>query len=180
MPSIYVASLTDYNNAFLHGVWIEIEQATDLDEVHEQISKMLADSPACRKYPWEVAEEFAIHDYEGFGSYEVGEYANLATVLAVAQAIEEHGTVVTAWIEAVGGDPLGAIESFADAYCGTWTDEAEWAWDQFEALYPEAYELATSGVPGISFDPEDYVKEMSHENYTFIQVSGGVTVLRAD
>jgi len=52
IPAIYVACLASYNNAILHGRWIEV---TDEYIVVEQIKEMLADSPE------EDAEEYAIH-----------------------------------------------------------------------------------------------------------------------
>ena len=57
-PRIYVACLAAYNNGYLHGAWIEADQ--DADEIRDEIAAMLARSPI------EHAEEYAIHDYEGF------------------------------------------------------------------------------------------------------------------
>ena len=63
---IYVADLAAYNAGVLHGVWIN---ATDpVRSIHEQIHAMLAESPQ------PDAEDFAIHDFEGFEGYAVGEY----------------------------------------------------------------------------------------------------------
>jgi antirestriction protein len=58
---IYVADLTAYNNGKLHGVWINARG--DINDIWEQIKAMLATSPEG------FAEEYAIHDYEGFGAY---------------------------------------------------------------------------------------------------------------
>lgn len=44
-PRIWVASLSDYNNGHLHGVWIDAAQ--DVDAIHDEIAAMLRDS----KYP---------------------------------------------------------------------------------------------------------------------------------
>ena len=67
--SIYVACLAAYNNGKLHGCWIDATQ--ELDDIQDQINSMLASSPE------EDAEEYAIHDYEGFGSYRLGEYEGI-------------------------------------------------------------------------------------------------------
>lgn len=56
---IYVADLAAYNNGKLHGVWINATD--DLDAIREQVNQMLAASPEG------FAEEYAIHDHEGFG-----------------------------------------------------------------------------------------------------------------
>jgi len=83
---VYVADLAAYNNGTLHGVWVDATQ--DLDDMQEQVSEMLKASP-CE----EVAEEYAIHDYEGFGAYSVSEYEGLESVHEVACFLEEHGEV---------------------------------------------------------------------------------------
>ena len=56
---IYVACLAAYNSGILHGEWIDIED--DIDETWAHINAMLKASPVAD------AEEWAIHDYEGFG-----------------------------------------------------------------------------------------------------------------
>lgn len=63
-PAIYVASLTDYNNGILHGRWIDALLSPA--EIHRQIHEMLAGSPTTTR-TGEPAEEWAIHDHEGFG-----------------------------------------------------------------------------------------------------------------
>jgi hypothetical protein len=57
--------LSDYNAGILHGVWIDAVE--DADELQEPIDRMLAASPTTRRYG-DVAEEWAIHDFEGFGN----------------------------------------------------------------------------------------------------------------
>lgn len=79
---IYIADLAAYNSGYLHGVWVD---ATDeLDEITDQINSMLEASPV------EDAEEYAIHDHEGFGGYSVGEYDSIETLHEVACYIEEY------------------------------------------------------------------------------------------
>jgi len=82
---IYVADLAAYNNGVLHGVWIDATQ--ELDNIQEQIKQMLEASPI------DDAEEYAIHDYEGFGSYSVSEYEGIQSLHEVACFIEEHGEI---------------------------------------------------------------------------------------
>jgi len=64
-PRIYVACLAAYNKGYLHGVWIDADQ--DADQIRGEIAAMLACSPV------EDAEEYAIHDYEGFESVSISE-----------------------------------------------------------------------------------------------------------
>ncbi|MFI8736653.1 antirestriction protein ArdA [Ectopseudomonas toyotomiensis] len=63
---IYVADLAAYNAGHLHGVWINA--TLELDDIRAQVDVMLAASPV------EGAEEYAIHDFEGFDGYSLGEY----------------------------------------------------------------------------------------------------------
>ena len=91
---IYVACLAAYNNGKLHGAWIDATQ--DLDDIQDQINQMLADSPE------PDAEEYAIHDYEGFDGYGLSEYEGIQSVHEIACFIEEHpeigrGAVKSFW-----------------------------------------------------------------------------------
>ncbi len=72
-PSIYVACLAAYNSGFLHGKWISADRT--FSAIYDEIQDMLRESPI------EDAEEFAIHDYEGFGNTRFGEYEDLETVV---------------------------------------------------------------------------------------------------
>jgi antirestriction protein len=82
---IYVACLAAYNNGKLHGVWIDATD--DIDDIQDQINEMLESSPE------EDAEEWAIHDYEGYGSYRLSEYEGIQSAYEIACFIEEHGEV---------------------------------------------------------------------------------------
>ena len=72
VPRIYVASLSDYNDGRLFGRWIDA--AVEPEDLARQVDKMLAASPT------PGAEEWAIHDYEGFGPLPLSEYERLALV----------------------------------------------------------------------------------------------------
>lgn len=82
---VYVADLAAYNNGILHGVWVDATQS--VEDIYEQINNMLAASPI------EAAEEYAIHDYDGFGSYQISEYETIQSVHEVANFIEEYDTL---------------------------------------------------------------------------------------
>ncbi|MDT0495824.1 antirestriction protein ArdA [Algiphilus sp. W345] len=69
---IYVACLATYNNGILHGRWIDACQ--DDDDIRGEIAAMLAASPIAG------AEEYAIHDHEGFEGASVSEYAGIDEV----------------------------------------------------------------------------------------------------
>ena len=68
--------------------------------------------------PEPVAEEWAIHDYEGFGPLRLDEYENLRTVAKVARGIAEHGPAYAHWADIVGIHDPGELERFEDCYLG--------------------------------------------------------------
>jgi antirestriction protein len=111
-PRIYVACLAAYNNGVLHGKWIDADQSAD--ELHEAVARMLAASPEAG------AEEWAIHDFEGFGSLGLGEYESLEHVAAIAEGIAEHGEAFTAWLSYDESQDPADTQAFEDAYRGEW------------------------------------------------------------
>ncbi|PHR62067.1 MAG: antirestriction protein [Robiginitomaculum sp.] len=75
---IYVACLAAYNNGQLHGAWIDVE---DEDTIREEVQTILKSSPIAD------AEEWGIHDHEGFEGAEIGEYTGFARVVELAEFI---------------------------------------------------------------------------------------------
>jgi antirestriction protein len=123
---IYVADLAAYNAGKLHGVWIDLE-GKDKDDIWKEINEMLSDSPASD------AEEWAVHDHEGFGKYDLDEYPDLDDLVQLVSLAEEHGEIVLDYIEAVGFKDLrDAGESFEESYAGEWDTEEEFAENLFE------------------------------------------------
>lgn len=80
---IYVACLAAYNNGILHGRWVDAGQG--VEAMWEGIREMLAASPIAD------AEEWAIHDHEGFEGAHIAEYEGIQDVADMAAFIEEHG-----------------------------------------------------------------------------------------
>ncbi len=118
-PKIYVADLAAYNSGFLHGVWID---ATDEpDDMFEQINTMLAASPV------EDAEEFALHDYEGFGGFRLCEYTGINQAHEIACFIEQHGEVGGAVLCQWCGDLDAAQKAMDEDYCGRYTSLSDFA-----------------------------------------------------
>jgi len=124
---IYVASLSDYNAGILHGKWIDANQ--EPETINGEIQEMLRQSRC------QIAEEWAIHDYEGFGT-SLSEYEDIVTVSKLANAIEEHGEALKAYVSLMG-DIDYAIEHFEEAFIC----EAESAADYMEEMMLECYEL---------------------------------------
>lgn len=117
-PKIYVACLAAYNNGILHGSWIDATQG--LNGIQDSVNAMLECSPI------EDAEEWAIHDYEGFGSYSVSEYEGLESVSEIAEFIEEHGEL-GAELLAHFSDIDEARNAIEESYCGCYASVADYA-----------------------------------------------------
>lgn len=79
---VYFAALAD---RALHGAWIEV---TDVDTMHEELMAMFAGG-----------EEWAIHDFDGFGPYCVSEHESLLRLVALAEGAKSHGGAFLAWAE---------------------------------------------------------------------------------
>ena len=122
-PRIYVACLASYNAGILHGRWIDCDQ--NVEDIRGEIAEMLAAS----REP--VAEEWAIHDHEGFGGLRLDEHENIDHVAEVARLIGEHREIIAHVIEHCGGlDHLDeAKRLMEEEYQGEWNSLAEWAED---------------------------------------------------
>ena len=116
---IYVACLAAYNNGRLHGVWIDATD--DVEEMQEQINKMLKASPE------PDAEEYAIHDYEGFGGYGLGEYEGIESAHDIACFVEEHSEIAGDLLSHFGGDLEDAKKAAEEQYSGCYKSLADYA-----------------------------------------------------
>ncbi|MEM7778754.1 MAG: antirestriction protein ArdA [Pseudomonadota bacterium] len=96
---IYVACLAAYNSGILHGAWIDAEQ--DAYSIYVEVKDMLGASPIAG------AEEWAIHDYEGFGGVQISEWEGFEEVSKIAAFISEHG--------ALGGKLLSHYDGLEEA-----------------------------------------------------------------
>ena len=125
---IYVACLAAYNNGRLHGRWIDATLGED--HIWEEMRAMLAASPE------PAAEEWAIHDYEGFEGAPLSEYSSFATVAALAAFIEERGSLGGKLLEHFGGELSDAQAAFEE-YAGEHESLADFAQDLTEETGPE-------------------------------------------
>jgi antirestriction protein len=120
-PRIYVACLAAYNRGVLHGRWLDA--ARDAEDLHADIREMLAASPI------PGAEEFAIHDAEGFGDHRIDPHENIEDVAALAALIVDYGTVVAAYASHTGVEIAELAARFEDAYRGSYQSTADYAHD---------------------------------------------------
>lgn len=120
-PRIYVACLAAYNNGYLHGAWIDADQ--DADEIRGEIAAILVRSPI------KGAEEYAIHDYEGFKGVTIHEYAGIENVVRMAAFIGEHGVLGAGLLAEFADDIDQAETALQDCYHGQFTSLADFMED---------------------------------------------------
>ncbi len=119
-PRIYIACLAAYNNGYLHGCWVDA--ARDADAILSEISKMLDASPI------DDAEEWAIHDHEGFEGVTIHEYAGIEKVALIGEYVAERGRLGAKVLEHCDGDLDEAHAAF-DNYAGAYASLADFAQD---------------------------------------------------
>jgi len=111
-PEIYVSVLADYNNGRMHGKWIDANQPAEA--IWQEINQLYITScdpnvtatvcqdcghihlyehstcSECESSNIKIvpsAEEYAIHDYQGFGSFDVSEYSSIEELAQMAEII---------------------------------------------------------------------------------------------
>lgn len=160
---IYVACLASYNNGVLHGEWFDLDDYTDAQDLHKAVANQIlvtskfpnvevtcptcdGDGMTCAqcsgtgKVP--SAEEWAIHDHEGFPSGTVGEYTSFSRLYEIKEFYEEAETklggdyeeIVEAFIYCFGGGDMPSIEQIEDAYVGQYDSPEDFAEQYFAEL----------------------------------------------
>lgn len=162
---IYVASLADYNAGRLHGVWIDVE-GKDVDELQAEVNAMLAESEE------DAAEEYAIHDYEEFGSL-LEEYTPLDEVVRLAEIAEELGEEWPAYVafaEYAAIRPYPDVSEFQDHYMGEWYSKLAFA---------ENFVENTGFFDGVHgqlvryFDYEAYARDLFLDGFNAVDSGNG-------
>jgi antirestriction protein len=176
-PRIYVASLSDYNAGVLHGAWLEAVDS--VEGLEEGIAAMLRQSPTMRRYG-DLAEEWAIHDYDNFGSIRLGEYESLERVTRLAEGLREHGEAFGAWISLRDDSEVPSPEDFVDHFHGEFSS-AEAYGEQL--LYELGFDVAdVPGVPEslrayVAIDGAGWVRDMElNGEISTVESQGGVYV----
>jgi antirestriction protein len=157
-PKIYVACLAAYNNGILHGRWIDADQ--DEESIREEIQDMLKESPIPR------AEEWAIHDYEGFEGMTLSEYESIEDVVRNANLIKGYGEPYAAYAGFIGED-YATEEHFQEDYQGEWDSEEAFAQDLAEE---------TMNIPEhlqFYFDCEKFANDLFINDYFSVDASNG-------
>jgi antirestriction protein len=174
-PSIYVASLSDYNNGVLHGTWMDA--AREPHAIRADIAALLQKS----RQP--DAEEFAIHDYEQFGRWRVHEYDSIDLVARIANGIAEHGDAFSAWADLNESEPE-RFNDFTEAYLGHYDSLQDYVDQMADDLgyIDELAKLPEHLQPYVRFDTAGLARDMqlSGEVATVDDPLGGVWIFRTD
>jgi len=180
-PRIYVASLSDYNAGILHGRWLDA--TAQPEDIERQISEMLTDSPTTRRYG-DVAEEWAIHDYEGFSPFvQLGEYESIERVAALARGLVAHGEAFAAWWSTEEREVTDDAEmeaAFEEQFLGEYGSIEDYGRQVLEDMGIEVEELL--GVPDglrpyVRVDVEAWTRDMEHGGeISTVESQGGVYV----
>jgi antirestriction protein len=139
-PRVYVACLASYNAGCLHGAWVNVDG--DADDLMSHVQAMLSASPE------PDAEEWAIHDFEGFGSVHLDEYASLERVAAMAELMREHGKLAGEVLNHYGGDVEESRRALEEDYQGCHSSLED---------YAEAFMEDTGSLEGIPASIRPYI-----------------------
>lgn len=167
---IYVACLAAYNNGKLHGRWIDANQSAD--QIWDETNEILKTSPEQPN-----AEEWAIHDYEGFGDITLSEGSEPACVSKLAELIADHSDGFTLWYANQDGrwiDVEELEEKFLEQWQGAHDSKVAFA----DYLLESIGQLAE--LPGWArnyFDFAAYARDLElGGDYSFIPHQGQVYV----
>ena len=168
-PRIYIACLAAYNNGKLHGKWIEANQ--DVSNIWADVSAMLKASPE------QNAEEWAMHDYEGFAGIRFSECPDFACISIIARLLEEHGEAFALWYSNQDGQNIDAEEleeKFLEQWQGAHDSESSFA----DYLLDQTGQL--SQLPEWArnyFDFESYARDLRlGGDYSFVSHNAQVYV----
>lgn len=161
-PRIYVACLAAYNNGILHGRWIDANQS--VADIHAEIAAILKASPE------RFAEEWAVHDYEGFGEIYLSEWPEIGRVAEIARLIESHGDAFAVWYQTQDGSSFD-IDQLEEKFLEQWNGEHD-----SERAFVEDFLESTGQLSSIPewarnyFDFESYARDLRVSgDYSFIR-----------
>ena len=126
---IYVACLAAYNNGILHGVWMDATM--DESDLWLALRQMLKESPI------EDAEEWAIHDYDGFPDGIISEYTSFERIHALALFLQEHEKLGEEVLSHFSGDLEDARLAIEEHYMGCYQTLADYAEESTVGCYGE-------------------------------------------
>jgi len=135
---------------------------SDEETMYKEIHEMLANSPV------EDAEEWAIHDYEYFGSLRISENEGVERVVALAEFINEHGDLGAEVLAYYGGDIEDAQDALENYYHGAHESELDSATNLFDDCY--AHEVPDHLLGYIDY--EKFARDLFISDYFTMEVNG--------
>jgi len=137
--------------------------------IHAEISAMLRGSPEAG------AEEWAVHDFEGFGEIALSEWPDISRVSKIASLIEDHGDAFPLWYTSQDGQNVD-VDELEEKFLEQW----QGAHDSKEAFAD--YLLDSTGqlseLPEFArryFNFESYARDLELSgDYSFVRANGQV------
>ena len=126
-PKIYVADLEAYNNGRLSGVWLDLTDYSDADELMEAINDFLKTSGG---------EEYAIHDVENIPSNIYSEYMGQRDFEELYEMID---------LAKENNLPLSVVQEVVSQYDAS-------AVDEFQGRYDDAEDFAQQLVDDVGIE----------------------------
>jgi antirestriction protein len=109
-PKIYVADLEAYNNGRLSGVWLDLTDYSDADELMDAINDFLKTTGG---------EEYAVHDYENLPSSMYSEYMGVRDFEEIYEMMDlakENDLPLDVAMEVVNQFDRSALDEFTGVY----------------------------------------------------------------
>jgi antirestriction protein len=146
---------------------------------------MLSWSPDCDIQP---CEEYAIHDYEGFGDIRLNEYEDIKYVSKLGQILDNADDVdaLCAWLGCASypvsiSELEKLAEDFSSYYCGHWQTETDFVLksDEIEAIYNWSEFEKQFKFWSQHIDWDSVARELFMEGYDSVKASpSGIYVFR--
>jgi antirestriction protein len=121
------------------------------------------------------AEEWAIHDYEGFGPLRISEWESFQRVAAIGKGIDEYGLGFAAWLSYDESRDPSDLTAFEDAFLGEYESLRAYAedWADTAGLYDQVDKIDS---PYIAVDLDLLERDLDIELYT-VESEHGVYVI---
>jgi len=164
-PRVWIGSLADYNAGRLLGEWTDA--AVETEELLGVAERIMATSERAG------AKEWAIFDFDGFGSYRVGEHDELGSVAAVARGIAHHGAAYASWAER-SRDDGERRERFEEAFLGEYASR-----DTYVDFVLDGMEIKQALATAIPLWLQAYVRVDGAALLRDLELGGGIDVEEA-
>lgn len=117
------------------------------------------------------AEEWAIHDHEGFEGISISEHHDLDEVVMHAQMLSEHDGAWAAYVGVVG-EHYATEDGFTSSYRGEYSSPEDYA----EETINDCYDTKSMGTLANYIDYEKFAHDLGFEGYHFVPGGRGVYV----